>query len=159
EAEPTADGRTAHPKPDRNSTACPVQGCHTRVATDQDHVWRERDQFRRRFANAFSISGAPAILEPYIAAISPTQFLQALQECSDAGKRFRIVRCPRQEQPDAAHPFTLRAAAASGHAAAAPPMSDMNSRRFTPVSPVLRREGNTPGRAGDCCTAGFQCGL
>src|SRR5262249_7655289 len=107
EAEPTADGRTAHPKPDRNSTACPVQGCHARVATDQDHVWRERDQFRRRFANAFSISGAPAILEPYIAAISPTQFLQALQECSDAGKRFRIVRCPRQEQPDAAHPFTL----------------------------------------------------
>src|SRR5215475_12029342 len=54
---------------------CPVQRRHARVATDQDHVRRERDQFRRRFANAFSISGAPAILEPHIAAIGPTQFL------------------------------------------------------------------------------------
>src|SRR5262249_29153743 len=36
------------------------------------------------------------------------------------------------------------ARAASGHAAAPAPMRVMNSRRFTPVSPVLRPKDNTP---------------
>src|SRR5262249_49779082 len=53
------------------------------------------------------IDRGPAIPQPHVAAVGPTQFLQALQECSDAGKRFRIVRGPGQQQPDAAHPFRL----------------------------------------------------
>src|SRR5262245_27139195 len=38
-----------------------------------------------------------------------------------------------------------------------PPMSVVNSRRFTPVSPVLRTKITHLVRAGDCCTARFQC--
>src|SRR5262249_6823142 len=46
-------------------------------------------------------------------------------------RRMRSVCCARAD---------------SGQAAAAPPMSDMNSRRFTPVSPVLPPKDNTPGQ-------------
>src|SRR6516225_2139456 len=49
---------------------------------------------------------------------------------SDAGKRFRTVRCRRQEQPDAAHPFRLLRARRE-RPPAVPPSIVMNSRRFT----------------------------
>src|SRR5262249_53898696 len=50
---------------------------------------------------------APAVFDAHVAAIGPTQFLQPLQERSDTGKRFRIVRGPGQQHPDAPHPLAL----------------------------------------------------
>src|SRR5262245_29608858 len=78
-----------------------VQRHQARVAADQNNVRRERDQFRRRFANAFGVTGAPAILQPHIATIGPAQFLQSLQKCSDTGKRFRIVRSRSHQHANA----------------------------------------------------------
>ena len=57
----------------------------------QDDVRRERDQFRRIFANAVGIARAPADVDPHVAADRPAQFLQPLQERRDAGLSFRIV--------------------------------------------------------------------
>src|SRR5262249_51665227 len=67
----------------------------------------ERDQFRCIFANPFGITGAPAILQPYIAAVGPTQFLQSLQKCSDPSKRFRIVRGRGHQHTDAPNALGL----------------------------------------------------
>ena len=38
------------------------------------------------------IAAGPAIVDPHVAAVGPAQLLQPLQECRDAGLRFRIVR-------------------------------------------------------------------
>src|SRR5215471_218995 len=89
--------------------------------------------------NAFEIMGIPCSNPLLGKAFGKTLLHQALFRLRPTG----IVACC--------------ARAASGHAAA-PPRSVMNSRRFTPMSPVLRPKGNTVRRAGDCCTAGFQCG-
>src|SRR5262249_140908 len=119
-------------------TCCPLQRHHARVATDHNDVWCECNQFRRRFANAFGISGAPAVFDAHVAAIGPTQFLQPLQERSDTGKRFRIVRGPGQQHPDAPHRLApllppRRAPPPPPPpppAPAPPPSSVMNSRRL-----------------------------
>ena len=71
----------------------------------------------------------PAMLDPQIAPDGPAKFFQTLQECSDAGFRFRVVG----GQIDRVHPI-LRTPpccprAVSGHAAV-PPSSVMNWRRF-----------------------------
>jgi hypothetical protein len=58
----------------------------------QDDVRRERGQFDRVLANHVGIACAPAGLDPHVAADSPSQLRQRLQECCDAGKQFRIVR-------------------------------------------------------------------
>ena len=62
------------------------------AASGQDDVRRERDQFRRVFANVVGIARAPAGVDPHVAAVGPAQFLQPLQERRDAGLAFRIVR-------------------------------------------------------------------
>ena len=70
-------------------------GRHGRGASGEDDVRRERDQFRRVFANVVGIARAPAIVDPHVAAVGPAQLLQHLQERRDAGLRFRIVRGQR----------------------------------------------------------------
>ena len=55
------------------------------------------------------------------------------------------------QEPDHRHRRLCRVRATSGHAAAAPPTSDMNSRRFTASdSRASHRKDSTP-RHGDCC--------
>jgi hypothetical protein len=44
--------------------------------------------------------------------------------------RFRIILGGRHQHADTPHALALRARAASGHVAAAPPSSVMNARRF-----------------------------
>src|SRR5215468_5331178 len=92
---------------DREGTGFSVQRHQARGAADQNDVRGERDQFRRIFANPFGITGAPAILQPYIAAVGPTQFLQSLQKCSDPSKRFRIVRGRGHQHTDAPNALGL----------------------------------------------------
>ena len=59
---------------------------HGRAARAQDDVWRERDQFRRIRANALDIGPAPAKVDPDVAAINLTQFLQPLREGCKPGR-------------------------------------------------------------------------
>src|SRR6516164_6797800 len=55
------------------------------------------------FAKALGIAGAKAILNPHVEAVGPAQLLQPLQERSDAGHGFRIVRSCAHEHRDATH--------------------------------------------------------
>jgi hypothetical protein len=73
----------------------------------QNHIWLKLDQFRRIFANAVGIGGAPASVDPDVAASGPAQSLQALQERGIFRLRFRIIRSEIQEDADAPHPARL----------------------------------------------------
>ena len=53
------------------------------------------------------IAGGPASVDPHVAAVGPAQLLQPLQECREAGLRFRIVRGRAHEHADAPHPLGL----------------------------------------------------
>ena len=108
----------------------PVATAPRRAASGQDDVRRERDQFRRIFANALGIACAPADVDLHVAAVGPAQLLQPLQERREAGLSFRIVRGQLMSTPMRRIRSPCCARAASGHAAAAPPSSVMNSRRF-----------------------------
>src|SRR5215472_146359 len=71
---------------------CLLQRRHREGACGQDHVRRERNQFRRVFARPIGIAQAPPILDTHVSAVGPASFLQALYEGITAGKQFRIVR-------------------------------------------------------------------
>src|SRR5260370_33743282 len=49
----------------------------------QDHVGRERNQFRR-VARALGIAHSPTVVGPHVAAVTPSQFLQPLHERGEA---------------------------------------------------------------------------
>jgi len=70
---------------DRHGAGGLQRRSHGRTALGQNDVWRECDQFFRIFTDAPGLTGAPAILNPYVATVSPAQFLQSPQERSDAG--------------------------------------------------------------------------
>ena len=63
-----------------------------------DDVRRKRDQFRSIFARVGGIAPHHSGRRCDVAAVGPAQLRQPLQECRDAGLRFRIVhpelRCP-----------------------------------------------------------------
>src|SRR5262249_30893547 len=71
---------------------CLLQRRHRGGACGQDHVRRERNQFRRIFAQPIEIAQAPPILDAHVSAVGPASFLQALYEGITAGQPFRIVR-------------------------------------------------------------------
>src|SRR5215472_9300233 len=71
---------------------CLLQRRHREGACGQDHVRRERNQFRRVFAQPIGIAQAPPILDTHVSAVGPASFLQALYEGITAGNPFRIVR-------------------------------------------------------------------
>jgi hypothetical protein len=52
------------------------------------------------FTNEAVITTGPARLDPHIAALGPTQFLQALFESRDPQPRFRIVLGKAIQQAD-----------------------------------------------------------
>jgi hypothetical protein len=62
-----------------------LQGGYAQGAAGQDHIRRERNQFRRVSALEIDIFRAPAGVDPHIAAVVPAQFLQTLLERREAG--------------------------------------------------------------------------
>src|SRR5215472_11134988 len=84
-----------------------MQRRHRCAASGQDDIGRERDQFRRMFANALHIAPGPAGIDLHIAAIGPAQLLQALPERRDAGFCLRITHGEWYEHADAPHPLGL----------------------------------------------------
>ena len=83
-------------------------GAHGRGARGQDDVRRERDQFRRVFANVVGIARGPASSRSARCGRSvQPNCCQPLQERRDAGLQFRIVRGRGHEHADAPHPLAL----------------------------------------------------
>jgi hypothetical protein len=83
-----------------------------------------------------------------------------LQEYRDAGLLFRIIRSCVHEHAGATHPLACCARAASGHVAAAPPSSVMNSRRFMCcLNPRIAAYHSVIGNSALCITASWaaQC--
>ena len=78
-------------------------------------------------------SALPAAQRTSIRTLRPTvqpNCCQPLQERRETGLPFRIVRGYSHEHADAPHPLALLRARRERPAAAAPPSSVMNSRRF-----------------------------
>ena len=61
---------------DRHGAGRLQQRRHGRGAAGQDDVRPERNQFRRISADALGVATTPAIVDPHVAAIGPTQLLQ-----------------------------------------------------------------------------------
>src|SRR5262249_36334651 len=79
------------------------------------------------------------VLHRYVLPLEVAGFVRPLRNAAARGA---------SDDPALTNPTTgivdCCARAATGHAAAAPPSSVMNSRRFTPTSPVLPNERNSP---------------
>jgi hypothetical protein len=73
----------------------------------QDDIGRERDQFRREFANTFGIARAPTVFDRRVLAVGPALLLQPLQERCDACHGLRIVSGQVHKHADAPHPLGL----------------------------------------------------
>jgi hypothetical protein len=83
------------------------QRCHAQRAAGQYEVRRQRDQFRRVSAIAIDIVLAPAGVDPDIAAVAPSQLLQALLERRQLDLAAWIVRGPVHEHTEPPHPLGL----------------------------------------------------
>jgi hypothetical protein len=57
-------------------------------------------------AKLIGIGGGPGV-DPYVAALGPSQFLQSLTEGCNASLTFRIVRRGTYEHPDEPYPLWL----------------------------------------------------
>ena len=105
-----------------------------------DDVRPERDHLRREFANEIGITCGPAVIGPYVAAVSPARLLQSLHERRDAGLAYRVGS---SDKTGISTPMRRTCAgccahAGSGHATAAPPSSVMKVRRL--IRATRRRE-------------------
>jgi hypothetical protein len=89
---------------DWQGARCLQQRRQRRGARHQEDVGRERDQFMRVFARVSSISPAPAVFDPQVAALGPAQLLQRLQERRDVGT---VRRGAAQEHTDVPHALAL----------------------------------------------------
>jgi hypothetical protein len=85
---------------DRHCAGCLQQWSHGRGASGQDDVRSERGQFCRVSANVGGIGRGPAGIDAHVAADDPAQLRQRLQERSDPGLKFRVVRgCGQLSRP------------------------------------------------------------
>src|SRR5262249_48333700 len=130
---------------DRHGARRLQQWRHDRVAGAKDDVRRERGQLLGVLANVGCVTQGPAITHLHVAADEPTQWLHPLLKRLDAGLRVRIAGVrPPERRLIRRIPLPCCARAASGHAAA-PPSSDMNTRRLLTRPP--RRRGRASYRA------------
>ena len=81
--------------------------CDAGTAGRQDDIRRQRDQFRREFANVIGIACAPAVVDLHIPADGPAQLLQPLMESREARLCFRIIGGEVHEHADAPRPLAL----------------------------------------------------
>ena len=116
---------------DGNSFAeLPHRSCCWR-ATDEYNVGRQPDQRHRAIMHSLGVAGAPAKLGPQIAAFDPAKLSERLTECRDKDLKLRIVIRGGDQHADKSHAPVLLRPRRQRHAAATPPSSDMNARRFT----------------------------
>src|SRR5262249_56432816 len=104
--------------------------------------------FRRVFAHSVGIGGAPAGVDPDVAAVEPAQLREPLHERRYAGLKLRIVSGAEHQHADAPHPLALLSArrerpccrAAEQHDELAPPHHSItSSARASSVDGTSRR--------------------
>src|SRR5215831_8006619 len=76
---------------DWDAASCPLQRSRCQCAVGHDHVRRQGHELRRVDAPAIRVSDAPAIVDPNIASLCPTQPLKVLPKSRDASLSFRIA--------------------------------------------------------------------
>src|SRR5262249_40078301 len=107
----------------------------------QDHVRRERNQFRRVSANVVGIVRAQTIVDPHVAADGPAKFPEPLQERRIAGLCFRLVRSDGGKHADPPHALALlRARRDRPCCGSATEQHDEVAPFHYPMSPVLPSE-------------------
>src|SRR5262249_34993206 len=77
------------------------------AAAAEDDVRSERNQFRHVPADAFGLTGAPAVVDPHVAAVTPAQLLQAGSEHCQTGLVIRTIGNRVGEHGDATHLLRL----------------------------------------------------
>src|SRR5262249_55207228 len=114
---------------DRDRRRCRL-GCECRGGTSGRNHYRylPANQFGRQRRQPLELPLSPAIFDRHVLALDIAAVLEALAECAHTVRK-RVGDVPPR------NPITGMAGccarAASGHAAAAPPSSVMNVRRFT----------------------------
>src|SRR5262249_45611011 len=76
---------------DWDAASYPLQRGRCQCAVGHDHVRRQGHELRGVSARAIRVSDAPAIVDPNIASLCPTQPLKVLPKSCDAGLSFRIA--------------------------------------------------------------------
>ena len=80
---------------------------HCRIGGDEDHIRRDRDQFRGPDADAFGVFACEPVIKPNVTAIGPAKVLEALLEGREAGLHFRIIFAKGNQHADPPHPLGL----------------------------------------------------
>ena len=118
--------RREHDRDDRCRLLCRENGWG---CLRDDDIDLEPDELGRDLGVALAASLRPAILDRDGATLDPAEFAQPLHKSGDPyGSRAEGVAAPRNPMVGSFAGCCARAA--SGHAAAAPPSSVMNSRRL-----------------------------
>src|SRR5262249_18576425 len=98
------DGLREH---NRHRAGQPVQDCSSWTIASYDHIWVERDKFRRVPAQAGIVGGAPAIINPHISPDGPARLLKSLLERCNVRLCFRIFRSKALQPADPPQPVWL----------------------------------------------------
>ena len=96
----------------------------------KDEIGLQRNEFLRKSLHQLHVVRRPSKVNPCVAPLRPAELLEALAERSDPSLSFMVALRIRHQHPMRRTRSTCCALAASGHTAAAPPSSVMNSRRF-----------------------------
>jgi hypothetical protein len=105
--EPTADRIADLNEHNRYRLSClfqPLQGGRGR---GDDNIWIRADELHRIGAQALGIAAAPANIDPYIAAIIPSELLKAVSQGRHPALRVGIALQWRYQHADPPHPLGL----------------------------------------------------
>src|ERR1700704_2208752 len=80
---------------------------HDLIGGSQDHVWCERDQIHRLFANPVHISRTPAEINTQVTTYGPPRLLHPLQECCETRLTLGVLSGEVQKHADAPHLVAL----------------------------------------------------
>jgi len=75
--------------------------------TGPDHVWLHAREFGRVKPNSVVVATSPSIVDHHIGARSPSELLQAADECLFSSLLFGIAFIGREEHADPPHPLGL----------------------------------------------------
>ena len=72
-----------------------------------DDVGRQLDQFFCKSSDAVDVTASPAVIDPEIAALAPTEFVETLPKRRNAPKCVRVVLGGRHQHANPPHSVAL----------------------------------------------------
>src|SRR5262249_2531025 len=126
----------------------------------QDHLGSQPDHFSCQREILITPAASEAIVDMDIAPLRPSEPLEFLTKCREAGFGYRIVSRQARERADAPHSLPFLRPCRERPRGRAAEQRDELAPFHCPVSPVLPTERIAhPSTAGDCCAAEFQTRL